>query len=247
MIPQHIKVTGILNLTPDSFSDGGKYTTIEAAIEQAKKLVAEGADIIDVGGESSRPGAKLVSLEEELNRVLPTVKRLRELSVPISIDTYKPEVAEACLQEGVSIVNDISGLRNPVMMDVIGKYNVPVIIMHMPGTPQTMQQYVYSGDIVMEVKEYLRTRIEEAHARGITRIIVDPGLGFGKNPEQNYEILLRLEEFKELNCPILIGPSRKSFQGERKLNTLEAIVLGVKNGADIVRVHDVAAVKRYLT
>src|SRR3989344_6007552 len=154
MIPQHIKVTGILNLTPDSFSDGGKYTTIEAAIEQAKKLVAEGADIIDVGGESSRPGAKLVSLEEELNRVLPTVKRLRELSVPISIDTYKPEVAEACLQEGVSIVNDISGLRNPVMMDVIGKYNVPVIIMHMPGTPQTMQQYVYSGDIVMEVKEY---------------------------------------------------------------------------------------------
>lgn len=242
-----VLIQGILNVTPDSFSDGGLYIDIDQAIEHAKKMVADGADIIDIGGESSRPGAEPVSLEEELHRVMPVVRRLiDEVNVPISIDTYKPKVAEACLQAGVHMINDIQGLRNPAMIKVISQYNIPAIIMHMPGTPQTMQQYVHYNDVVSEVKEYLRTRAEEAYARGITDIIIDPGLGFGKTPEQNYEILLRLAECKELGYPILIGPSRKSFQGEQRLNTLEALALGVKNGAAIVRVHDAAAVKKYL-
>ena len=237
---------GILNVTPDSFSDGGLYIDIDEAVEHATKMVADGADIIDVGGESSRPGAEPISLQEELNRVLPVVERLiKELAVPISIDTYKPEVAQACLQEGAAIINDVQGLRNPAMIKVIAQYDVPAVIMHMPGTPQTMRGYQYK-DVVTEVKQYLCERIETVYSAGITKIIIDPGLGFGKTGEQNYEILIRLEEFKELSCPVLIGPSRKSFQGEKKLNTLEAITLGVANGATIVRVHDVDAVKQYL-
>jgi len=238
---------GILNVTPDSFSDGGLYIDIDEAVEHATKMVADGADIIDVGGESSRPGAEPISLQEELNRVLPVVERLiKELAVPISIDTYKPEVAQACLQEGAAIINDVQGLRNPAMIKVIAQYDVPAVIMHMPGTPQTMQQHGYYVDVVKELKEYLRKQIKEVYSKGVHKIIIDPGLGFGKTGEQNYEILIRLEEFKELSCPVLIGPSRKSFQGEKKLNTLEAITLGVANGATIVRVHDVDAVKQYL-
>ncbi len=239
-----VLIQGILNVTPDSFSDGGKYTDVERAIGHAKKMVAEGADILDVGGESSRPGAVPISVQEEMDRVLPIVERLiREINIPISIDTYKPEVAEACLKEGVSIVNDIQGLRNPAMREVVSRYDVPVIIMHMPGTPQTMRGYQYK-DVVEEVKGYLRERIDEAHVDSVYKIIIDPGLGFGKTPEQNYEILTRLAEFENLGCPILIGPSRKSFPNGMK--TLEAVALGIKNGANIVRVHDVGKVKKYL-
>lgn len=244
---EKVLIQGILNVTPDSFSDGGLYVDVEKAVEHAKKLVADGADIIDIGGESSRPDAEPISFLEELNRVIPVVKRIvQEITVPLSIDTYKPEVAEACLQEGVSVVNDISGLRNQLMREVVSRYDVPAIIMHLPGNPQTMRGYQYK-DVVEDVKLYLREQIDQAHADGVYKIIIDPGLGFGKTPEQNYEILTRLEEFIELGCPVLIGPSRKSFyDGSKKLDTLEAVALGVQNGVNMVRVHDVAAVRRYV-
>jgi len=248
-------IMGILNVTPDSFSDGGKYMTVEKAVDQAKKMVSEGADIIDIGGESTRPGSEAVRIEEELRRVLPVVDRLlKEISVPISIDTMKPEVADECLYRGVHILNDITGLRNEEMTKVAAHYNVPVIIMHMQGTPKVMQEKPHYNDVIKEIKNYLQKQAREAQKRGISQVIIDPGIGFGKTVEHNLLILKHLREFKMLDYPLLVGLSRKSFIGkildlpveDRLEGTLTAITACLLNGADIVRVHDVKECKRVL-
>ncbi len=254
-------VMGILNVTPDSFSDGGKFFTLESALERARQLIREGADIIDIGGESTRPGAEPVPEEEELRRVVPVIRAIREESaVPISIDTYKATVAEAALDAGANIVNDISALRfDPQMVKVVARARVPVVLMHMLGEPRTMQQNPVYTDVVREIKEFLGERIAFARAHGIEKIIIDPGIGFGKTVAHNLEILRRLSELKELGCPILIGTSRKSFIGklggteehplpvqERLEGTIASNVIAVLNGAQIVRVHDVAATKKAL-
>ncbi|MCL6642921.1 MAG: dihydropteroate synthase [Candidatus Bipolaricaulota bacterium] len=254
-------VMGILNVTPDSFSDGGQFFALERAVEHARRLIAEGADILDIGGESSRPGAQPVPEEEELRRVVPVIRAIRqESAVPISIDTYKATVAEAALEAGADIVNDISALRfDPRMGEIIARARVPVVLMHMQGEPRTMQQNPVYTDVVREVKEFLAERIAFARAHGIEKILVDPGIGFGKTVEHNIEILRRLGELRDLGCPILIGTSRKSFIGrlgsttpeplpihERLEGTIASTVIAVLNGAQIVRVHDVAPMKRAL-
>ncbi len=245
-------IMGILNITPDSFSDGNRYFEFDRAIQRAIELESEGADIIDIGGESTRPGSEPVPVEEELRRVIPVIKELSKiLTVPISIDTYKAKVAESAIEAGASIVNDISGLGfDPDMKRVIRDYKVPVVIMHIKGTPKDMQKNPQYESVIYEIIEYLRVRIMLATESGIHEdmIIIDPGIGFGKTPEHNLEIIRGLEEFKSLKKPILIGPSRKSFIGrilddappmERLEGTLSAIAISVFNGANIVRVHDV--------
>ena len=241
-------IMGILNVTPDSFSDGSLFFDADKAVEHAKRMANEGADIIDVGGESTRPNAEPVSEEEELKRVQPVIARLAiELDMPISIDTYKPRVAEECLKSGANLVNDITGLRSKEMLKTAAKYNVPVVIMHMKGTPKNMQQNPAYGDVVKEIKEFFIDRICEAEKAGIKNIIIDPGIGFGKTTEHNLQILKRLSELKELGCPILIGTSRKSFIGNvtglpvnaRLEGTLASVAIAIMNGANIVRVHDV--------
>jgi dihydropteroate synthase len=249
-------IMGILNVTPDSFSDGGRYTTVEAAVAHAQRLVAEGADILDIGGESTRPGADPVPLEEELRRVLPVVRAVRRAlpEVCLSVDTYKARVAAEALEAGADLINDVSALRfDPEMARVVAQAGVPVVLMHMKGTPKTMQQNPTYQDVVREIVAFLRERIEFAVAQGIARerILVDPGIGFGKRPEHNTEILRRLGELRELGRPILLGTSRKSFLGaltkrpveERLEETIASVVVGVLHGADIVRVHDVAPLK----
>lgn len=242
-----------MNVTPDSFSDGGKYTDFEAAVSHAERLVQEGADIIDVGGESSRPGAQSVTLGDELNRVKPVIERLAsELKVPVSIDTYKSKVAEECLNAGACIVNDITGLADKKLIKVAAEHKVPVVLMHMKGTPQNMQQNPVYKDVVGEIYNFMRERIAFAKDLGVDDIIVDPGIGFGKTTEHNLEIIRRLGEFRKLGCPILVGPSRKAFIGnltglpvqDRLEGTLAAVAVAVYNGANIVRVHDVLEVKR---
>ena len=246
-------IMGVLNVTPDSFSDGGMFLDPVKAIEQAKKMVEEGADIIDVGAESSRPGSQAISEEVELKRLIPVIRALvNELKVPISIDTYKSKVARECLEIGAHLINDITGLQNEEMIQVVAEHQVPVVIMHMKGTPQNMQLNPIYGDVVAEIKDFLNSRINTAKQSGIKDIIIDPGIGFGKSAEHNLEILKRLNEFTELNCPILVGPSRKSFIGnitglpvtERIEGTLAAVSIAVMNGANIVRVHDVKQCKR---
>lgn len=244
---------GILNVTPDSFSDGGLFNDVDTAVAHGKKMVSDGADVIDVGGESSRPGSAPLSEKEELDRILPVVTRLlHEVSVPISIDTYKPLVADACLQAGAHLINDITGLINPEMRKVAVKHNVPVVLMHMMGTPKTMQQNPVYQDMIGEIKVFFQERVATARKAGIQHIIIDPGIGFGKTVEHNLQILKHLGEFKTLSCPILVGPSRKSFIGmitglsvkERLDGTLAAVTVAVMNGANIVRVHDVNECKR---
>lgn len=247
---------GILNVTPDSFSDGGRFLSPDAAVERALAMEKEGADIIDVGGESSRPGAEPVPVEEELRRVLPVLERLRgKLRIPISIDTTKAEVAEAALRAGASIVNDISALRfDPAMAPLVAKFGAGLVLMHMLGTPKTMQQAPHYEDVVTEVRDFLAERAQYAQSQGIPReaIAVDPGIGFGKTVEHNLELLRRLPELVELGFPVLVGPSRKSFIGailglgveERLEGTLAACAVAVVRGADILRVHDVKEVRR---
>ncbi|CUT07282.1 dihydropteroate synthase [Candidatus Kryptonium thompsonii] len=247
-------IMGILNVTPDSFSDGGRYFTVDSAVEHAMKMIEDGADIIDVGGESTRPGSEPVPLEEELRRVIPVIKEIvKRTDVPISIDTYKSEVARQALDNGAVIVNDISGLRfDEKMVEVIAQYNASVIIMHIKGTPKTMQQNPYYDDVISEIYGYLSESIERAQSYGIKQIIVDPGIGFGKRLVDNLEIIRRLREFKSLGYPILIGVSRKSFIGnilnlpveERLEGTAGAVAISVWNGANIVRVHDVKEMTR---
>jgi dihydropteroate synthase len=247
------EIMGILNVTPDSFSDGGDFIDVDKAVQRAKQMVDEGADIIDVGGESSRPGSDPVSEEEELRRVKPVIEKLsKEIKVPISIDTYKPSVAEECIKAGASIVNDISGLRDKKMIEVAAKHKVSVVIMHMLGEPKTMQEEISYNDVVDDIKNFLKERISAAKVAGITDIMIDPGIGFGKTTEQNLLILKKLKEFKTLNCPVLIGTSRKSFIGnitnspvdQRLEGTLASISIAIMNGADIIRVHDIKECKR---
>ncbi|PJB21406.1 MAG: dihydropteroate synthase, partial [Euryarchaeota archaeon CG_4_9_14_3_um_filter_38_12] len=240
-------IMGILNVTPDSFSGDG-ITNIENAVEKAKKMVEEGADIIDVGGESTRPFSKPISELDEWKRVGPVLKKLmKEVDVPVSIDSYKPMIVKKALDSGASIINDISGLRNKEMVKTAAKYDVPVIIMHMKGTPRNMQKKPEYRDVVGEIFSFFEKRIEYAENNGVDKIIIDPGIGFGKNLEHNLEIIRRLKEFKSLGKPLLVGPSRKSFigqildlpAGKRLEGTLASAALCINNGADIIRVHDV--------
>jgi dihydropteroate synthase len=246
-------IMGILNVTPDSFSDGGLFNDTDTAIAHGEKMVSDGADLIDVGGESSRPGSVPLSEKEELVRILPVVTQLLdEVSVPISIDTYKPLVADACLKVGAHLINDITGLTNPEMRKVAVKHNVPVVIMHMQGSPKIMQQNPVYQDVLGEITTFFREQITTARNENIQQIIIDPGIGFGKTVEHNLQILKHLGAFKTLGCPILVGPSRKSFIGtitglsvkERLDGTLAAITVAILNGANVVRVHDVNECRR---
>jgi dihydropteroate synthase len=246
-------IMGILNVTPDSFSDGGLYAEAEAAFTCAKKMVEEGADIIDVGGESTKPGASPVSEDEELRRVLPVIERLTSsLAVPVSIDTVKPEIARRCLAAGAVMVNDTQGLRDDEMLQAVVESGAAVVIMHMKGTPETMQEQAAYADLVSEVRSFLIGQAGRARGAGVHTVLVDPGLGFAKTAEHNLEILNRLEEFTDLGYPLLIGPSRKAFigvltgapAGGRLGGTLAAVTASVLKGVSVVRVHDVAACKQ---
>ena len=254
---QRTYIMGILNVTPDSFSDGGKYFDKERAVEQALRMQDEGADIIDIGGESTRPGAEKISVKEEISRVVPVIEALaNKVNIPISIDTYKSAVAGAAILSGASIINDISGLRfDPQMPRVAARHNVPVVIMHIKGTPKNMQKKPVYKALIPEITDYLREGIEIARNAGIAddKIVIDPGLGFGKTIEHNLEIIKKLNEFSGFEKPILIGPSRKSFIGrvlgslpaaERLEGTAAAIAIGIFNGANIIRVHDVKEMGR---
>jgi dihydropteroate synthase len=244
-------IMGIVNVTPDSFSDGGQFFETDVAMEHGKQLVRDGADIIDIGGESTRPGSLAVTLEEELDRVIPVIKGIAgEVSVPISIDTCKPEVARAALDAGASIINDVSAGRfDPKIVDIASESEVPLILMHMQGIPKNMQKNPIYDDMMRDIQNFLNGRIEFATSRGVARdmIIIDPGIGFGKTLEHNYEIVRNLDSLKSLKLPILVGPSRKSFIGntldlpttQRLEGTLAVVTMCIMKGADIVRVHDV--------
>ncbi len=250
------RIMGILNTTPDSFFDGGRYADPKAAIERGLALEADGADMIDVGGESTRPGAEPVSEADEMARVVPVIEGLaRDLQIPISVDTYKAAVAEAAIQAGATMVNDVSALQmDPHMAEVVAHYQVPVILMHMKGRPRDMQKNPTYDDLMDELILFFEERLQYAESVGIRsdRIIVDPGIGFGKRLWDNYEILQRLPEFRCLGCPILVGPSRKSFIGqvlnlkpdERLEGTAAAVAACAALGAEIVRVHDVKEMLR---
>jgi dihydropteroate synthase len=249
-------IMGVLNVTPDSFSDGGKFFKSDDAVRQGMKMIEEGADMIDVGGESTRPGSNPLPTEEELSRVIPVIEALsKKTDVPVSIDTYKAEVARRGLDAGAQMINDISALRfDPKMKEVASEYKVPIVLMHIKGTPKEMQKDPSYEDVIAEIKEYLRQSIKIAQDAGIARekIIIDPGIGFGKRLRDNLNILKNLKEFSILGCPILIGCSRKSFIGrvldlpveERSEGSLAALAVAVMNGANIVRVHDVKESKR---
>lgn len=247
---------GVLNVTPDSFSDGGQFNQLETAKTQAQKMIAAGVDIIDIGGQSTRPAAEEVSISEELNRVIPVVELLRNqpdnlAKIPISVDTTKAEVAEAAVAAGADLINDISGATfDPKMLSVVAKLNVPIVLMHLRGTPQTMQQLTDYQDLIGEIDQFLRERIKASQAAGIERskIIIDPGIGFAKTFDQNLEILRELPRLRSLSCPILVGVSRKGFIGhllnqpdpqKRVWGTAAACVAAIANSADILRVHDV--------
>ena len=251
-------VMGVLNITPDSFSDGGKFYSFTEAVAQGKKLAAEGADILDVGGESTRPGSRPLPEEEEIRRVVPAIRELSgEISIPISVDTRKARVAAEALKAGAEMINDISALRHdPGMAVVAAAHGVPVVLMHMRGEPETMQADPHYDDLIGEVRAFFRERIGYAEERGIDpgRIILDPGLGFGKSLEENHNLLLlkNLGAFADLGKPLLVGPSRKAFigrilglpPGEREEGTLGAVAAAICHGAGIVRVHDVARTLR---
>ena len=250
-------VMGIVNVTPDSFSDGGLYLDPAAALAHAVELLEQGADILDIGGESTRPGADPVAAEEELRRVIPVIHGLRErsIAIPISIDTSKASVAAAAIEAGASLVNDVTALRaDPEMAGVVAGAPVDVCLMHMQGEPRTMQENPRYGDVVSEVKSFLEERMAAAMAAGIQedRILLDPGIGFGKNVAHNVELLRRLGEIAELGRPVLVGPSRKRFLGtltggrevqERLPATIAACVVALEHGAAIFRVHDPAPVR----
>jgi dihydropteroate synthase len=252
-------IMGILNVTPDSFSDGGKYYHVEAAVEHAEQMLRDGADIIDVGGESTRPGSKSVSVKEEINRVVPVIKRLSKITkAVISIDTTKAAVAEAAIMAGARMINDISGLSfDKKMGKVAAKYKVPVVLMHIQGKPRTMQKNPVYKDLMLDVISRLQNSITLAIKCQIPRrmLIVDPGFGFGKTVEHNLEILKDLKELKVLGCPILVGTSRKSMIGnvlglgtdERMEGSVATAVMAAMNGASIIRAHDVKETKRALT
>ncbi len=245
-------VMGIVNVTPDSFSDGGQYASADLAVERALKLVEEGADILDIGGESTRPGAVVVSVDEELNRVIPVIEALAKYSaVPISIDTYKPEVMRQAIGAGADIVNDIRALQEPGALECVAQSNVGVCLMHMQGTPQTMQLHPHYHDVVAEVKAFLVARLNASVSCGIAknRLLLDPGFGFGKTRAHNIALMQHLDALREIGLPLLIGLSRKSVLGaivggdesERLYASIAASVVSAMKGAKILRVHDVKA------
>jgi dihydropteroate synthase len=246
------QVMGIVNVTPDSFSDGGKYSSTASAVEHALQLIAEGADILDIGGESTRPGAQPVGLDEELQRVIPVIEALTAVSsVPLSIDTYKPEVMRAAILAGADIVNDICALREDGALEAVANSNAGVCLMHMQGVPQTMQVNPTYHDVVDEVKQFLSDRVDACLAGGILkeRMLLDPGFGFGKTTAHNIALIKHLDSLAELGFPLLVGLSRKSVLGKiaggdelQRLHAgLAASVISVMKGAKIVRVHDVKA------
>jgi len=246
------RVMGIVNVTPDSFSDGGAHDTLEAAVAHGLKLAEEGADILDIGGESTRPGAAEVPVEEELRRVMPVIERLaKDTSLPISIDTLKPEVMRAAVQAGAGMINDIHGLRRDGALEAAAALGVPVVLMHMQGEPRSMQDAPHYDDVVGDVHRFLAERIFAAEMAGIAKnnLIVDPGFGFGKNTHHNLALLAQLERFTELGVPVLAGLSRKRTLGEltgrdvasdRVAASVAAHLIAAQRGAAIVRVHDVA-------
>ena len=247
------QVMGIVNVTPDSFSDGGAHDTADAAVAHALRLVEEGADVLDIGGESTRPGAAEVEVEEELRRVVPVIERLAaQVAVPISIDTSKPEVMRAAVQAGAGMINDVYGLRREGALDAAAALGVPVVLMHMQGEPRSMQAAPQYDDVVGEVHRFLAERIFAAEMAGIPkqRIVVDPGFGFGKDTAHNLQLLAQFERFAELGVPVLAGLSRKRSIGEltgrdvpadRVAGSVAAHLIAAQRGAAIVRVHDVAA------
>lgn len=242
-------IMGILNVTPDSFSDGGKFKTPREAAEAAKKMALDGADIIDIGGQSTRPGSKEIPVEEELDRVIPVIGKLNQEDLLISVDTYRSAVAEAVLRAGAHMINDISGLHfDPDLAKVCAKYQVPLVVMHIKGTPQNMQTAPTYQDLIAEILSYLSESVQLAKAAGVKDVIVDPGFGFGKTVEHNLELLRSLRSFKSLGRPLLIGTSRKSTIGEvlnlpvtsRLEGTAATIAVAISAGVDIIRVHDVS-------
>jgi dihydropteroate synthase len=247
------RVMGIVNVTPDSFSDGGAHDTLDAAVAHGLRLAAEGAAILDVGGESTRPGAEEVSVEEELRRTIPVIERLaKETSLPIGIDTSKPEVMRAAVAAGAGMINDVYGLRREGALDAVAELGVPVVLMHMLGEPRTMQANPEYEDVVGEVHRFLAERIFAAEMAGIDKkhILVDPGFGFGKTLAHNLQLLSQLRRFTELGVPVLAGLSRKKTIGEltgrddprdRVAGSVAAHLIAAQNGASILRVHDVAA------
>jgi dihydropteroate synthase len=244
-----VRIAGILNLTPDSFSDGGQFVDVRAAVAQGMRMVAEGADWIDVGGESTRPGAEAVSSEEECERVLPVVKALVQQGVAVSIDTSKPEVARAALAAGAQVVNDVNGLQAEGMIQVIAQAGAGAVIMHRRGNPKTMQADTNYGNVVEEVCAFLAGQLAKAKAAGIQPIWLDPGIGFGKSVEQNCALIASVRRIESLGAPVYIGASRKSFIGHitgeespiaRLPGSLGAAVAAAEAGADVIRVHDVA-------
>ena len=249
-------IMGILNVTPDSFSDGGDYYEKNLAVEHALKMVNQGADIIDIGGESTRPFSEPVSFDEEISRVIPVIKGIRENSdVCISIDTTKSKVALAALESGASFINDISAMEtDPAMVNVALKFDCPLVLMHMKGKPKNMQDNPLYKSLIKDIKNYLFERVDFAISKGIDRkkIIIDPGIGFGKTVENNFEIINNLEQFVKMNLPVLLGASRKSFIGvtldlpekERIEGSIAANIIGLQKGAKIFRVHDVVETNR---
>jgi dihydropteroate synthase len=258
LLGERTLIMGALNVTADSFSDGGAFLDSEAAIVRALQMEKEGADIVDIGGESTRPGAAAVPVEEELRRILPLIKVLRgKLRIPISVDTRRAEVADVALGAGAEIINDVSGLRtDPRLGEVARRAGAAVILMHMRGTPETMQRGPFARDVIRDVTTGLRQALARAKRARLakSKLLVDPGIGFGKTGEQNFEILARLAEFARLGCPIVIGTSRKAFLGkamarpgdpavpadQRVLGTAASVTASILGGAHIVRIHDVA-------
>ncbi len=244
---------GVVNVTPDSFSDGGRFIDPKSAVDRANALIAEGADILDIGAESSRPGAGGVSVEQELSRLMPVLEGLSDCAVPISVDTVKPEVMRAAIAAGASMINDIGALRAPGALETVAASRVAVCLMHMQGEPHTMQHSPSYRDVVAEVGAFLAERVAAAEAKGIARerIVIDPGFGFGKSVGHNFELLRNLDRFAALGLPVLAGWSRKSTLGaitgrgaeDRLAGSLAAALLAVERGARIVRVHDVAATR----
>jgi dihydropteroate synthase len=244
------QVMGILNVTPDSFSDGARFQTVDSALRHAEAMVNAGATLIDIGGESTRPGAAEVGLDEELARVVPVVERLSaELDVWVSVDTYKAEVMKACAAAGAHLINDIRALAEPGALAVAAQARIPICLMHMQGAPRTMQQAPHYVDLLGDIKAFFRERITACLAAGIEReaLVLDPGFGFGKTLDQNYELLGRMDEFASFDLPLLVGMSRKSMIGnllqrgvdERLAGSLAAALFALQQGAHIIRVHDV--------
>lgn len=250
---------GVLNTTPDSFSDGGQYFDAEKAIESAKRMISQGADIIDVGGESTRPGAQAVSADDEINRVIPVIKALhRSTDIPISIDTSKPEVMKLAIEAGASMVNDVCALSADGALETVAMLNVDVCLMHMQGSPRTMQKSPTYNNVIDDIKDFFDQRIQACINVGIAedKIILDPGFGFGKTLDHNLEILKHLNEFKSFGLPLLAGLSRKSMIGAllndrnvdgRVVGSVVGAIIATQNGADIVRVHDVLETRDALT